>query len=62
MALRALGQAGERVRVRTATDSHAGRLGRVGADHVDLLPGEGTEAEEVLTLPFAAVLAVHEAP
>lgn len=62
MALRALGEAGERVRVRTANGAHTGRLGRVGADHVDLLPGEGTEGDDVLTLPFAAVLAVHEAP
>ncbi|GAB3464164.1 hypothetical protein AB1207_12205 [Kineococcus endophyticus] len=62
MALRALGEAGVRVRVRTATGSHVARLGRVGADHVDLLPGEGADRDEVLTLPFAAVLAVHEAP
>ncbi|MEZ0494475.1 hypothetical protein AB2L28_19730 [Kineococcus sp. TBRC 1896] len=63
MALRALGDAGERVRVRTVTGTHTGRLGRVGADHLDLVPAPGAgPGAEVLSVPFGAVLAVQEAP
>ncbi|MEW1960232.1 hypothetical protein [Kineococcus sp. NPDC059986] len=63
MALRALGAAGVRVRVQTAGGVHTGRVGRVGADHVDLLPADGAgQGADVLTVPFSAVLAVHEAP
>ncbi|MEZ0165541.1 hypothetical protein AB2L27_12335 [Kineococcus sp. LSe6-4] len=65
VALRALGDAGVRVRVVTATGTHGGRLGRVGADHLDLVPGDGPDVgvgAEAVTVPFGAVLAVWEVP
>jgi len=64
LALRGLGEAGLPVLVTTRSTALRGRLGRVGADHVDVqLPGARRgEQPDVVTVPFGALLAVEEAP
>ena len=64
LALRGLGTAGLPVVVTTRSGSVRGRLGRVGADHVDVeQPASGRGARpDVVTVPFAALLAVEEVP
>ncbi|MGW2093300.1 hypothetical protein [Promicromonospora sukumoe] len=57
--LRSLQRDRARVTVRTLRGSSAGRIARVGRDHldIDLLDGRGTRL-----VPFAALLVVSEAP
>ncbi|MGI4895404.1 MAG: hypothetical protein ACRYF3_09845 [Janthinobacterium lividum] len=55
-ALRALAEGDESVLVRTAAGDLRGRLGRVGADHVDVASGPAGS----LSVPFSTVLSVAE--
>lgn len=54
--LRALASEGQEVSVRTHGGDHAGRVVRVGADHLDVATRAG-----VLSVPWAALLSVSSA-